>query len=304
MSVLALADSPRGGGGLGSRRLRRIGESAREAGGEADGEQAAPLAAPEPVTFVQLLAAQRLDRLAMGGARMVTVAQALARGFLARREARRRRRDVPALAARWIQRYRPRVECAAPVGAAPTAPPAPPRSASRRRYAVDRPARRRRAASDEACEAAVQRREARQLRVTRQLAEASWLELFGDGVRERPKPPPPPSPPPPPPLHDARCGTIAYEFNRLVRDAMAAAAAYGGVTGASAYRRGLGLPPLPATAGIYGGKLWMPRPAGPRALDDNERDRAHRVKNRFSAAGSGARAAASGRAVGRAFVVG
>ena len=150
----------------------------------------------------------------------------------------------------------------------------------------------------------MQRREARQLRVTRQLAEASWLELFGDGVRERPKPPPPPSPPPPPPLHDARCGTIAYEFNRLVRDAMAAAAAYGGVAGASAYRRGLGLPPLPATAGIYGGKLWMPRPAGPRALDDNERDRAHRVKNRFSAAGSGARAAAVGRAVGRAFVVG
>ena len=150
----------------------------------------------------------------------------------------------------------------------------------------------------------MQRREARQLRVTRQLAEASWLELFGDGVRERPKPPPPPSPPPPPPLHDARCGTIAYEFNRLVRVAMAAAAAYGGVTGASAYRRGLGLPPLPAAAGIYGGKLWLPRPAGQRALDDNERDGAHRVKNRFSAAGSGARAAASGRAVGRAFVVG
>ena len=117
----------------------------------------------------------------------------------------------------------------------------------------------------------MQRREARQLRVTRQLAEASWLELFGDGVRERPKPPPPP--PPPPSLYDARCGTIAYEFNRLVRDAMAAAAAYGGVIGASAYRRGLGLPPLPAAAGIYGGKLWLPRPAGPRALDDNERER-------------------------------
>ena len=35
---------------------------------------------------------------------------------------------------------------------------------------------------------AAQRREAPQLRVTRQLAEASALELFGDGLRERPKP--------------------------------------------------------------------------------------------------------------------
>ena len=59
------------------------------------------------------------------------------------------------------------------------------RSASRR-YAIDRPSRQRRAACERACEVAAQRRVATQLRVTRQLAEASELELFGDGVRERP----------------------------------------------------------------------------------------------------------------------
>ena len=251
-----------GGGGvlaarglLGSKRLRRVGESALEAGGAAGGEQAAPPAAPEPLTFVQLLAARRLSlEAADGRPRMVIILQAAARGFVARREARRRRRDVPALAARWIARCRPRFEGAAPVGAAPTAPPAPPRSASRR-CAVDRPSRQRRAACERVCEVAAQRRVATQLRVTRQLAEASELELIGDGVRERPKPPLPPPP------HDATEGTFAHEFDRLVRDARAAAAAYGGVTGDSAYRRGLGRPPLPATAGIYGGRLWLPRPA-------------------------------------------
>ena len=187
-AALDLEVQHHGGGGvlaarglLGSKRLRRVGESALVSGGAAGGEHAAPPAAPEPLTFVQLLAARRLSlEAADGRPRMVIILQAAARGFVAPREARRRRRDVPALAARWIARCRPRFE-----GAAPTAPPAPPRSASRR-YAIDRPSRQRRAACERACEVAAQRRVATQLRVTRQLAEASELELFGDGVRERP----------------------------------------------------------------------------------------------------------------------
>ena len=130
-AALDLEVQHHGGGGvlaarglLGSKRLRRVGESALVSGGAAGGEHAAPPAAPEPLTFVQLLAARRLSlEAADGRPRMVIILQAAARGFVAPREARRRRRDVPALAARWIARCRPRFE-----GAAPTAPPAPPRS--------------------------------------------------------------------------------------------------------------------------------------------------------------------------------